>query len=87
MAESPEGHPEPEKHPGPGLRRVLLTMLGGMSLSFCSYVAFFSVERRGVVESVATVTYASLFLAGVVLFLGGCAQAIGLFYRKLKGAR
>jgi len=77
--------PQPTPSGGPGPRRILLTLLGGVSLTFCSYVAFFSFPGSGVVESVAAVTYGSLFLAGVVLFFGGCAQAIGFLYRKLKG--
>jgi predicted phage tail protein len=75
----------PQPSGGPSLRRILLTLLGGVSLAFCSYVAFFSFSGSGVVESVAAVTYAALFLTGVALFLGGCVQAIGFLHRKLKG--
>ena len=81
------GSPQPPDVSGkPGLRRILLTILGGISLSFCSWVAFFSFPGTGVAESVAAVTYASLFLAGLVLLLGGCVQAAGFLYRKFKGA-
>ncbi len=86
MAEPPSDSPELDEAPKRGVRRVLLIMLGGISLAFCSYVAFFSVEQPGVVESTARVTYASLFFAGVILFVGGCVQAIGLFYKKFRGA-
>ena len=78
--------PQPEQSVRPGLRRILLTMLGGVSLAFCSFVAFYSFPRSGVIESVAAVTYAALFLTGMVLFLGGCIQAAGFLYRKIKGA-
>ena len=77
--------PEPEQSLRPPLRRILLTLLGGVSLAFCSFVAFYSFPRSGVVESVAAVTYAALFLAGVVLVLGGCVQAVGYLHRKFKG--
>jgi hypothetical protein len=80
---SPE---QPEESGKPTLRRILLTILGGVSLSGCSWVAFFSFRGTGLIESMAVVTYASLFLAGIVLFLGGCVQAAGFLYRKFKGA-
>ncbi len=83
--EPPSESPQPDQSAKRGVRRVLLIMLGGISLAFCSYVAFFSLERPGVAESAAKVTYASLFFAGVILFLGGCAQAIGLFYKRFRG--
>lgn len=86
MTEPGNNSPQADDSSRPSQRRILLTMLGGISLAFCSYVAFFSFEHQGVVESVAMVTYGSLFFAGVILFLGGCVQAIRLFYRKLKGS-
>ena len=70
----------------PGLRRILLTIWGGISLSVCSGIAFFSFPAGGVAERVAAVFYASLFLAGMVLLLGGCVQAAGFLYRKFKRA-
>jgi hypothetical protein len=85
MNESESESPQSGQSPNPGPRRFLLTILGGSSLAFLSYVAFFSFPNSGVAEGVAAVTYASLFLTGVVLFLGGCVQAIGFLRRKLKG--
>jgi len=77
--------PQAEQPQELGLRRILLTMLGGMGLAYCSYVAFFSLSRPYVLlEGAAAVVYAALFLAGVVLFCGGCAQAAGFLYRKFK---
>jgi len=77
--------PQPTPAGKPDARRSLLTILGGLSLAFCSYVAFFSFPGQGVVESVASVTYGALFVTGVILFAGGCVQAIGVVSRKLKG--
>ena len=44
--------PQPTPAGKPDARRSLLTILGGLSLAFCSYVAFFSFPGQGVVESV-----------------------------------
>ena len=77
--------PQPEQSVRPGFRRILLTILGGISLTFCSYVAFFSFPGSGVVEYVAAFTYTALFLAGIVLFFGGCIQAVGFLYRRFRG--
>jgi len=68
-----------------GIRRILLTILGGMGLAYCSYVAFFSLPKPYTLEGAAAVVYAALFLAGVVLFCGGCVQAIEFLHRKFRG--
>ncbi|HUJ40867.1 MAG TPA: hypothetical protein VLW54_09995 [Candidatus Acidoferrales bacterium] len=80
--------PQAEQSGQHGLRRILLTIVGGVGLTYCSYVAFFSLSRPYVLlEGAAAVVYAALFLAGVVLFFGGCVQAIGFLYRKYRGAQ
>ena len=79
--------PQAEQPRETGLRRILLTMVGGMGLAYCSNVAFFSLSRPYVLlEGVAAVVYAALFLAGVAVFVGGCVQAMGFLHRKFKGA-
>jgi len=82
VSDPPEAEPSGET----GIRRILLTILGGMGLAYCSYVAFFTLQRPYVLlEGAAAVVYAALFLAGVVLFFGGCVQAAGFLYRRFKG--
>jgi hypothetical protein len=78
--------PQEEQPRERGIRRFLLTILGGMSLAFCSFVAFFSLPKPYILEGVAAIIYAALFFTGVVLFFGGCIQAVQFLYRKIKGA-
>ncbi|HVN10095.1 MAG TPA: hypothetical protein VMV61_14050 [Patescibacteria group bacterium] len=82
MSAPPQAEPSHEL----GIRRILLTIIGGMGLAYCSYVAFSSLPKPYVLEGVAAVIYIALFLAGVALFVGGSIQAIRFLYRKFKGA-